>query len=189
MFSSIQVYSPCKPCKGAGFDAHKGFSLLEMLVLTAIVGILIAIAAPAWAAFLNVRNLNAAQDEALQIIRQAQSEAERHRVDWRASFRQVNDQVQARVHAATEPAMIGTWQDLSSSIRIDPDETTLSQSAGVYQIEFSHEGRVNGQLGRLTFMGASGGRARRCVVVSTLLGALRRAANRSRPDSSDRYCY
>ncbi|MGB3650812.1 MAG: type II secretion system protein, partial [Rivularia sp. (in: cyanobacteria)] len=41
-------------------SSSSGFTLLEMLVVIAVVGLLTAIAAPSWVAFVNTRRLNSA---------------------------------------------------------------------------------------------------------------------------------
>jgi hypothetical protein len=79
------------------------------------------------------------------------------------------------------------WNSLDPNVQLDP-ETTLRRVRGVWRVEFNHLGRVNGQLGRITLSGKSGGRAKRCVVVSTLLGTLRKASNRTTPRDG-KYCY
>lgn len=55
--------------------ATAGFTLLEMLVIIAIIGILFAIAAPGWETFLSRQRISAAREEVLQVLRQTQSDA------------------------------------------------------------------------------------------------------------------
>ena len=70
-----------------------GFTLLEILVVLALVGILGAIASPAWVGFSVNQSLNAAQSRAFSNLRSAQSSAKRDQVDWQASFRNFGDLV------------------------------------------------------------------------------------------------
>jgi prepilin-type N-terminal cleavage/methylation domain-containing protein len=166
-----------------------GLTMIELLAVVTIVGILMAIAAPVWNSFLNARTLDNAQDQAFQLMRQAQTEAMQHRVPWRASFQVTNGVVQGTTHNADALPVGTNWQKFNPIVQIDTVETTLAQSSGMYRVEFDHNGRVNGQLGRLTFMGVTGGRTKRCIVVSTLLGVLRKAQNQATPDSGGRFCY
>jgi type II secretion system protein H len=162
-----------------------GFTLIEMLVAIAIMGILMAIAAPAWNSFIANRNLTSTQDQLLQTIRQAQVQAIHTHQTWQASFQEPNGVIQFAVHSLDNtPA----WQNSIRSIHIDTSETTLSTSSGGYQVEFNRTGQVNGQLGRLTLV-ADNSRSKRCVFVSTLLGLLRKGQEQTRPDSSGHYCY
>jgi hypothetical protein len=97
--------------------------------------------------------------------------------------------VEWAVHAIATSPEAALWQPLSDDVEIDAGETTLLQSSDVYRVQFSPRGNVNGRLGRLTFARPNRDRAKRCVVVSTLLGTLRDAQNRPTPDASGRYCY
>jgi prepilin-type N-terminal cleavage/methylation domain-containing protein len=165
-----------------------GFTLIESLVVMAIVGILAAISGPTLLGLLNGHNLSTAQSQAYQTIQAAQSQADRTRTSWDASFRIVNDRVEATAHPAN--SVPSAWEPLPTGVRIDAAETTLLLSNGIYQAEFNHlNGRVNGQLGRITFVGNSGSSARRCVMVSTLLGTLRKGESQRTPDSGGRFCY
>lgn len=148
-------------------------------------GILVAIAAPAWSNFLANRNLSSAQDQLLQTIRQAQVQAVHTHETWQASFQEPNGIIQFAVHGLDDAP---TWQNALPRVHIDTGETTLATSSSGYRVQFNQTGQVNGQLGRLTLV-ADNSRSKRCVVVSTLLGLLRKGQEQSRPDATGRYCY
>lgn len=170
-------------------QGQTGFTLLEVAVVLAMIGALVAIAAPAWLRIADQRRLTASQDKVLQAIRLAQSRAEQLSVSWQASLREVNGTVQVAIHPVnTSPDLTG-WENLATGIQLDVAETTLAQSSGVYRVQFNHTGRVNGQLGRFTVKGKRTSRLKQCVIVSTLLGTVRRGQNQSTPDSTGRYCY
>lgn len=54
-----------------------GFTLLEVLVVMLIIAVLAAIAAPGWNALMNRQRVNTVNEQAVQLIRQAQNEARR----------------------------------------------------------------------------------------------------------------
>lgn len=168
--------------------SEQGYTMAEMAVVLAMAGILAAIAIPSWLSFWNTRNLNAVQGQIYTIMSQAQGEAALLRIDRKASFRDNNGVMQWATHSATQIPLPTEWRDLSVKVQIDPLETTLARVGDIYQVQFDHFGNVEGQLGRLTVMGHNSSRTRRCVVVSTLLGAMRRGSDHSTPQDG-RYCY
>lgn len=157
-----------------------GITLPEVLVVIAIVGILMAILAPGWLGLQTSNALNVAQDEVFQSIRQAQLQAIHARQTWQVKFREAEQQVEwATGMPASNPAQ---WQSVQAGVRIAADETTLSRNAdGAYFVEFNYKGNVTPPFGRLSLASPRGGKQRRCVFVSTLLGVLRKA--------SDAECY
>jgi type II secretory pathway pseudopilin PulG len=165
----------------------RGFTTLEIIVILAIVSILFAIVAPGWAPFMNTLRLNAAQTEVYQAIRDAQSTARRNHLVWEANFRELNEVVQWAIHPASLLPNNAFWKDLDPNVRLD-SETTLQLANGVRRVQFDENGNVNGQLGRLTLSAKAGGKAKRCVIVSTLIGVVRQS--RDKPQMQDgKYCY
>ncbi len=60
-------------------QSDAGFTILEVIVVAVIIGVLGAIAAPGWLAFVNRQRASTAKDEVQQAIRTAQSEAKQRR--------------------------------------------------------------------------------------------------------------
>jgi prepilin-type N-terminal cleavage/methylation domain-containing protein len=165
-----------------------GFTLIEVLVVMAMIGILSAIAAPSWLGFANNQRLISAQSRAFSNLRLAQSSAKRNQTIWQASFRNMPDVAQYAIHPEI-PSTIDenywnslSWQNFDSSIMIDDDSTTFKKLSGssmpadVYRVLFKSQGSVNGQLGKITFVTRNSDR-KKCVIISTLLGAMRLAEN------------
>lgn len=157
-----------------------------MLVVILMVGILSAIAAPSWLSFVQTRRLNTAQDQVFRSIREAQSNAKKEKLPWQASFREENDVMQWAVHPTTVSLANANWNNFDNRIQID-SETTAESSDGSWQAKFNYNGSVT-SLKRITLSVRDGGSPKRCVIVSTLLGALRTAKEQPTPKDG-KYCY
>ncbi|MCC5634266.1 prepilin-type N-terminal cleavage/methylation domain-containing protein [Nostoc sp. CHAB 5844] len=104
------------------------------------------------------------------------------------------------------------WQSLEPSIHIEQQlnlqgksETTLPQQTiqnqKLWRIVFNYQGcpvyQVGDEcgstslqaLGQLTLYSDRGGQTRRCVYISTILGAMRKGKEHSNANENDKYCY
>lgn len=167
----------------------EGFTLIEVIVTIIIVGILSAIVAPSWLNFVEVRRLNIAQDQIYRSVREAQSQAKKEKLPWKISIREKNQIVQWAVHPTSIPPEKVTWNNLDNNIQIEPEpETTGQAQDGLWQTQFDYRGNVN-LLKQVTLSSKNGNKAKRCVVVSTILGAVRTAKERPTANNEGKYCY
>jgi prepilin-type N-terminal cleavage/methylation domain-containing protein len=166
-------------------SSDRGFTLYEMLIVMAIIGILSTISGVVWLSVLDNQRLKTAQSGVLQMMRKAQIRARSNKEVWEACIRQQGNVVQAaasqRDRSASQPCAEASWETLAppGTVTIDTDNSTLYDKNGIYRVQFKHRGEVNGRLGRITFTvpNRDEDTPKRCVFVSTLLGALRQVAD------------
>ncbi|WP_180267248.1 pilus assembly FimT family protein [Nostoc linckia] len=163
-----------------------GFTVLETLVIVVLIGLLAALGIPNWITFVATRQLNTAQSEVYYAMRQAQTQATKEKSTWQASFREQNGIVQWAVHPATVSPSNANWNNLDGNVRLD-SETNFEALTTVQQVRFDYRGNAK-DLGRITLSSKSGGKAKRCVIVSTIIGAIRTAKEHTRADGG-KYCY
>jgi type II secretory pathway pseudopilin PulG len=72
--------------KTASRKSEGGFTIIELLVIVLVLGILAAIAAPSWLAFINRQRVRTVNDRVFQSLRLAQSEAKRSKRDITVTF-------------------------------------------------------------------------------------------------------
>lgn len=165
-----------------------GFTLIELIVVLVLIGLLAALAVPSWLSFWDTMRLNVAQDILYQALLKTQSQAKIHRSTWQLSMQQSDRGLQWAIHPASEDPDSAAWTLLDPNLDLVDAETTLRLANHRYKVEFTHEGRVNGQLGRLTLHPKGRAQPMRCTIVSTLLGAIRKGQNQSRKQNGF-WCY
>lgn len=158
-----------------------GFTIIEIIVTVAFLGLLSAIAIPSWLSFISQQRLNQAQDRVLTVLREAQAKAKRQETTWQACFRDTGTVVQSAIEIDCSKA---NWQPLTGSdsqfITIKPVSTTLSASNGYYVVQYQANGTLDPNAGtpvtagqNITMALRSGASIPlRCVYVQTLLGTL-----------------
>lgn len=171
-------------------SSQAGFTLLEGLIVVVIVAIMAGLALPTWLGFLDQRRVNTAQYSVYQALRATQFEAAQKRQNQQFSLRERDGRVEWASHPETiPPAQAAQWTSLVEGVRLANEDNTLLRSGGVYYMRFDQWGNTRSRLGRVTLVGSGNRRTHRCVVVSTMLGAMRQGKGHDRPNRDGRYCY
>lgn len=169
-------------------STQKGFTLLESLVVVVGIGIVSAVAAPAWFRYVESHHLTVANNELFVSIRDAQAKAQYQKTDWQFSLRERNGLVEWASHPRTVSPTVAQWETIASpTVQID-GETTFAASGNLYYVRFDKDGDVQYRLGRVTLSSRRIPRLKRCVIVSTLIGATRKSKEQATPQDG-RLCY
>ena len=147
-----------------------GFTLIELLVVIVMVGIISAIAAPSWLAFLTRQQLNAARTDLLGTLRTAQQEAQSLQRSKAVEFSSTDLSVTVKnVSAATGIKTILGNSEVSDKFSLVADSPSLT---------FKYDGSVDLSAGDsfLIKITDNGSLAQSCVIVTTLLGGLKPAS-------------
>lgn len=168
--------------------SFQGFTLLELLTVVLIVGLLSAISAPIGFRLLERARVTQSRDEAYSAIRKAQRTAQQESTSWQFAIRYRDDKVEWATYSVSSSGLSANWQTLGNqSLRID-EETNLAEAGGLYYVRFDERGNVEYRLGRVTFSSEHFPEIKRCVVVSTLIGAMRKSKEQPFPHD-DKLCY
>lgn len=178
-----------------------GFSLVEVVAVTLMIGILAAIAIPNWLGFMNRQRVGKANDVVLAALREAQREAKQKKQSYSVSFRTDNNTPQIAVYQGTTPT---NWRDLVSDLGIKSGQVVLGTNLNnvnsvntsvTYSSSFSS---VSPQTITFDYMGIlapkttnnppdtglkvvvaeprpgnnGAGRIKRCVIIQTILGSM-----------------
>ncbi|MBW4513095.1 MAG: prepilin-type N-terminal cleavage/methylation domain-containing protein [Scytonematopsis contorta HA4267-MV1] len=198
-------------------SSSSGFTLFEVLIVAILIGILAAIIVPSWVSFVELRRLNIAQNQAYLAMRQAQSQATKQKITWQVTFRERKGNIQWTTHPAEAGKFLpdtiknndSLWQNFHPNISIDTTknnkgdfETTFRKDPNGqrWRILFNYQGcpikevgdddcRNINALGQITFFNGYTGQAKRCVYVSTIIGAMRTGKEQAKANENDRYCY
>jgi len=206
-----------KTLKGRATAPAAGFTMIEMLIIMAIVGIFCAIVTPSWLMFINNHRLKVSVDRAYWAMELARSNAKRDKISWQTSFKPiVGKNVQVAVHPAEiTPAQVppSQWKNLEPQIQINAHETTLlkvnenneqKENGTILRVMFNFQGcpvSRNDHDCTLTSLRAKGTltlshpdlkNSERCIIISTLLGNKRTSSRQLKPNPNNnkqRYCY
>lgn len=168
---------------------QKGFTLLEVLIVIAVIGILSAIVAPSWLEFWANRRVSDARDQIRQGIQQAQRQAIATRTSWQFSLRESEQHLEWAVHPQSVDWMrVNTWQSLDSLVVLDESNTLTEKVDDIHYVAFNFRGEENARS-IITLEGQNGLADKRCVFLATLLGKTANGQEQMQPSSRGFYCY
>lgn len=165
-----------------------GFTMFELMVVVVIIGILSAIAAPGWNAFINNQRTRTVNDAVFRALRSAQSDAKLKKKDITVTFKDDEDppvviinniaqtlNANGEIKAGMVELVTGVCD--TNCTTFNPDPPTDSD------ITFNYLGTVENTQAlpfAITVSTANDG-FKRCIIVETLLGGIRTAKDSNCP--------
>jgi prepilin-type N-terminal cleavage/methylation domain-containing protein len=109
----------------AYFHKDAGFSLIELTLVLLLVGILSAIAAPAWIGFINRQQVNKANDAVLAALQEAQRQAKNKKLSYSVSFQKNTTTQNLEVAIYRTNPGTPTWKPLGDDIGVSSNKFLL----------------------------------------------------------------
>lgn len=174
-----------------------GFSLIEIMIVVFIIGMLSAIAAPGWNAFVNRQRTRTVNDAVFQALRKAQSQAKLKKEDIQVKFYSTEatdptDPPAVEIENFPEEKLNANGEIKAGMIKLIVKECKTPNADGTcatYQddtdITFNYLGAVEStqNLPFSVIVSTENDGFKRCVIVETLLGSMRTAEGEFNSDT------
>jgi prepilin-type N-terminal cleavage/methylation domain-containing protein len=156
--------------------SNSGFTLIELIAVTAIIGIVSIITVPASLSLFSRIKMDSAQNEVLKAVRLAQSNARRYSESWGVSLGGSPIRMQAAPVTGVTPPVLDPNRCVRKSCVNDflDESVTISNNTFTNGIlVFDYNGAVvENNLGRFQIGLSNGGSADRCIELMSILGSV-----------------
>ena len=157
-----------------------GFSIIELFVVVLIIGILSAIAAPGWNAFISRQRTRTVNDRVFRALRSAQSNAKSKKKDIIVTFKLTEDPPVINIDSIDEKlnanGEIKAGMVVLATGKCTDDDCTAFDATAKEEITFNNLGVIDDENDlpfAVTTAIADGKAAKRCVILQTILGSMR----------------
>jgi prepilin-type N-terminal cleavage/methylation domain-containing protein len=165
-------------------QSDAGFTILEVIAVVVIIGVLGAMAAPGWLAFMNRQRASAVKEELQQAIRTAQSEAKQRRRSLSIEFHP-SDEIDEEIPAYTLNGfqqILGQGEISAGAIElvaIDANDDDVSQlvfrsdgSLAVEDSDYDAPNRAPSLPVTISIESPAGSNSKTCLMIESLLGSI-----------------
>jgi len=156
----------------------RGFTIIELTIVFLIIGILSAIAAPAWDAFVTRQRIRTVNSQVLQALQKAQSQAKSQKEDVLVTFTPTGDPPtvipEVQIENFPQEELNANGEIKAGMVKLVTSETVSNS------ITFDYLGSVESTGFTVTISTPEDG-LKRCVIVQTILGGMRTAQDTDCP--------